>query len=75
MLERGIAKKLDDEDWNYDGPLHYISHYEVLKQESAYTPCTIVFNASAIYRSHALDEYWAKGPNPLGNLLCILVKF
>ena len=75
MLERGVAKKLDDKDLNYDGPVHYISHHEVLKEESASTPCRIVFNASASYKSHVLNEYWAKGPDLLGNLLGILVKF
>ena len=75
MLERGVAKKLDDEDLKYDGPVHYISRHEVLKQESASTRCRIVFNASANYKSHVSNEYWAKGPDLLGNLLGILVKF
>ena len=75
MIERGVAKKMSKEDLDYDGPVHYISHHEVLKQDSASTPCRIVFNASANYKSHVLNEYWAKGPDLLGNLLGILVKF
>ena len=55
--------------------MHYISHHEVLKQDSASTPCRIVFNASANYKNHVLNDYWAKSPDLLGNLLGILVKF
>ena len=70
MLDRGVAKKLDAEDLNYDGPVHYISHHEVLKQDSASTPCRIVFNVSANYKNHVLND-----KDLLGNLLGILVKF
>ena len=75
MIERGVAKKMSKEDLDYDRPVHYISHHEVLKQDSASTPCRIVFNASAKYKSHVSNEYWAKGLDLLGNLLGILVKF
>ena len=60
---------------NYDGPVHYIGHQEVLKQDSASTLCRIVFIASALYKNHVLNDYWAKGPDVLGNLLGSLVKF
>ena len=63
------------EDLDYGGPVHYISHHEVLKQDSVSTPCRIVFNASANFKSHVLNDYWAKGPDLLGNLLGILIKF
>ena len=75
MLDRGVAKKLDETDLNCDGPVHYISHHEILKQNSASTPCRIVFNASANYKNHVLKYYWAKSPDVLGKLLGILVKF
>ena len=74
-LDRGVAKKLDEKDLNYDGPMHYIIHHEVLKQDSASTPCRIVFNASANYKNHVLNDHWAKGPDLLGNLLGTLIKF
>ena len=75
MIEREIAKKMSKEDLDYDGPVNYVSHHAVLKQGSASTPCGINFNASANYKSHVLNEYWAEEPDLLGNLLVILVKF
>ena len=74
MLTRGVAKRLSEEDLKYDGPIHYISHHEVLK-ESISTPFRIVFNSSANFKGHTLNDYWAKGPDLLGNLLGILLKF
>lgn len=59
----------------YSGPVHYISHHEVLKPESKSTPVRIVFNSSANYMGHTLNDYWAKGPDLLNNLLGVLVRF
>ena len=75
MLDRQVARKLDRNDLNYDGPVHYITHHEVLKEESSTTPCRIVFNASANYCGHSLNDYWAKAPDLLNNLMGILIKF
>ena len=68
VIHRGVAKKLTYEDLeSYDGPIHYISHHEVLKPDSKSTPVRIVFNSSANYMGHTLNKYWAKGPNLLNN--------
>ena len=76
MVDRGVARKLSkDELANYKGPIHYISHHEVLKPDSKSTPVRIVFNSSANYMGHVLNQYWAKGPDLLNNLLGILVRF
>ena len=76
MIEEGIARKLNAEETvSYKGPIHYLSHHEVLKRDSASTPCRVVFNASANYKGHILNEYWAKGPNLIKNLLGILLSF
>lgn len=34
-----------------------------------------MFNASASYNGHALNDYWAKGPHVLNNLFGLLLRF
>lgn len=76
MLKRGVAKKLTkDEIRHYSGPVHYVSHHEILKPDSISTPTRIVFNSSASYNGHILNHYWAKGPNVLNNLFGLLLRF
>ena len=76
MVQRGVARKLTKEELNnYKGPIHYISHHEVLKPDSKSTPVRIVFNRSVNYMGHLLNEYWAKGPDLLNSLLGIFVRF
>ena len=76
MEHRGVATKLSNEEIvKHTGPIHYISHHEVLKPESSSTPCRIVFNSSAKFKNHVLNKYWYKGPDFVNNLLAILIKF
>ena len=76
MIQRKVARKLPvSELEEYRGPIHYISHHEVLKPDSESTPCHIVFNSSAKFQGHTLNEYFAKGPDLLNNLLGVLVRF
>ena len=76
MVKRGVACRLNDEEiHSYDGPIHYIAHHAVLKPDSKNAPCHIVFNSSANYHGHVLNEYYAKGPDMLNNLLAVLLRF
>ena len=76
MVNREVTRKLSkDEIDNYKGPVHYISHHEVLKPDSKSTLVRIVFNSSANYMGHVLNDYWAKGPDLLNNLLGVLIRF
>ena len=64
------ARKLTIQDMeDYSEPKFYISHPEVLKPESKSTLCRIVFNSSANFRGHILNECYAKGPDMVNNLL------
>ena len=75
MIQRGVARKLTKEELDtYKGPIHYIAHHDVLKPDSKSTPVRIVFNSSANYKGHLLNDYWAKGPDLLNNLLGILIR-
>ena len=57
MLQRGVARKLTQTELDeYDGPVHYLNHHEVLKPESTSRPCRIVFNSSARYQGHSLNN-------------------
>ncbi|XP_030843375.1 uncharacterized protein LOC580152 [Strongylocentrotus purpuratus] len=76
MTEMGFAKKLEkDEMTTYKGPVHYISHHAVIRPDNKSTPLRIVFNSSAIYKGHCLNEYWKKGPDLLNNLFGVLLRF
>ena len=75
MIDRGVARRLTKEIEDYNGPVFYISHHEVLRPESKTTPCRIVFNSSANFHGHVLNEYYAKGPDMLNNLLGVLLTF
>ena len=46
-----------------------------MKPSSKSTPCRIVFNSSANYKGHILNDYFAKGPDLLNNLLEVLLRF
>ena len=76
MITRGVARKLSEVELkSYSGPIHYVSHHEVMKPDSASTPCRIVFNSSANYMGQNLNEFWLKGPDLLNNLLGVLLRF
>ena len=66
MVTRGVARQLTkDELTSYMGPVQYINHHEVMRPDSSSTPCRIVFNFSANYRGHVMNDYWAKSPDPV----------
>ncbi|XP_068229326.1 uncharacterized protein [Palaemon carinicauda] len=76
MVRRGVARKLTNKEiQEYNGPIHYIHHHEVLKPESSSTPVRIVFNSSASYMGQRLNDFWAKGPDILNSLLGVLCRF
>ena len=76
MLDREVARKLTEKEINqYKGPVYYVSHHEILKEESETTPCRIVYNASANFKGHVLNDYWVKGTSLINNLAGILLRF
>ena len=76
MNELSFSRKLSNEDLKtYNGPVHYVSHHEFLRPESKSTPLRIVFNSSAFYKGHKLNDYWMKGPDLLNDLFGVLLRF
>lgn len=76
MEEMGFARKVTQEELkSYDGPVHYIAHHAVVRPEKKSTPVRIVFNSSATYKGHTLNDYWYKGPDLLNSLFGVILRF
>lgn len=74
--EKGITRILtsgEKESWT--GPVHYLAHDCIFKRTSKSTPLRLYYDPSRNYMGHILNQYWAKGPNVVGNLLAILLRF
>ena len=64
MSEMAFSQQLSKQELEeYNGPIQYISHHEVLRPESKSTPVRIAFNSSAVFRGHRLNDFWMKGPD------------
>ena len=76
MINREVIRKLTQSEIDkYKGPVHYAPHHGVKKTSSASTPLRIVFNSSANYMGHRLNDYWAKGADVLNSLIGVLLRF
>ena len=76
LVKINFARKLSKEEMiAYDGPIHYIAHHEVVRPEKRTTPIRIVFNSSATYQGHRLNDYWMKGPDLLNSLFGVILRF
>lgn len=59
----------------YKGPVHYISHHELVRPEKKTTPIHIVFNLSRTSQGHRLNDDWLKGPDLLNSLFGVILRF
>ena len=76
MIRLGFARKLTQEEMmEHDGPVFYLPHHAVIREQSQSIPVRIVFNSSVVFRGHCLNEYWAKGPDLFNSLIGILLRF
>ena len=71
-FSRKLTKR-EIEEWK--GPVHYVAHHAVVRLENKSTPVRIVFNSSASYKGHSLNDYWYKGPDLLNNLFGVILRF
>ena len=75
MTEMQFARKLTKQELEtYKGPVHYIAHHEIVRPEKT-TPIRIVFNSSASFQGHRLNDYWMKGPDLLNSLFGVTLRF
>ena len=59
MVERRVARKLTaKEQDSHRGPVHYLNHQKSMKPDSETNPCCIVFDVSATFKGHTLNDYW-----------------
>ena len=76
MEDMKFSRKLtEQEKIEWKGPVHYIAHHAVLRPEKKTTPVRIVFNSSASFKGHTLNDYWYKGPDLLNNLFGVVLRF
>ena len=76
MIDRNVARKLNQEEIdNYEGPWYFLNSHLVRNPESSSTPWRLVFNSSAKFHGTTLNNFWAKGPDMLNNLLGVLLRF
>ena len=68
------AELLHDERAVLKGPIHFISHHDIICPEKKSTPVRIVFNSSASFNGRCLNGYWDQGRDLLNSIL-ILVFF
>ncbi|XP_068762300.1 uncharacterized protein [Montipora capricornis] len=76
MEEMRFSRKLtekDIEEWK--GPIHYVAYHAVVRPELKTTPIRNVFNGSASFNGHTLNDYWYKGPYLLNNLFGVVKRF
>ena len=57
------------------GPVHYIAHHAVVHPKKKSTLIRIMFNSSASFKGHILNDYWYKGPDLLNNIFVVVLQF
>ena len=71
-----MARKLTKKEIKeYEGPVYYLPHHGVVNPNSSTTPLRIVCNPSMKFHGQALNDYWAKGPDLINDLLGVIVRF
>ena len=73
-MAQDIVEPVENNETN--GPVYYLPHHAVLKEEKATTKLRVVFDASSHEKdSQSLNECLLSGPNLNPDLLGILIKF
>ena len=64
MEDSKFCRKLTEKEIKeWEGPVYYVSYHGIVRPEKRSTPLRIVFNTSAPFQGHYLNDYWYKGPD------------
>ena len=76
IVNINVVSKISQSEMDvYTGPFKFITHYEVYKPGSLYTPVCLVPNKSFKNGSTNINNITVKGPNTLADILDNLLKF
>jgi len=76
MEDMRFSRKLTKEEIKkWKAPIRYVAHHTVVRPEMKIAPIRIVFNSSASFDGHRLNDYWFKGPDLLNNLSGVPIPF
>ena len=76
MEDLGFSCKLSEKELEeYNGPVHYIAHHEVVRPDKKSTPVRILFNSSTQYKGQCLNDCWVKGSDLLNSMFGVILRF
>lgn len=73
LLEKGYARKCNDETKTQQGNLWYLPHHGVYQPVKK--KLRIVFDCSASYQGHSLNDHLLQGPDLTNQLVGVLLRF
>ncbi|XP_064638288.1 uncharacterized protein LOC135494306 [Lineus longissimus] len=73
-LDKGWAVKAGPRETD-KRPLYYLPHHGVYRPDKPSTPLRIVFDPASRFQGVSLNSFLYKGPNLIGNLLGVLLRF
>ena len=75
-IRRNVFVEISEQELNeYEGPIWFLDHHDVPKENSASTPYRLVVNTSLHHNGLCLNDILMKGPNSLNNLFSVLLNF
>ena len=74
-LEKGWAVPVTEDKEPEDKPVYYLPHHGVYRPGHPSTPLRVVFDPACTFKGISLNSFLLKGPNLIGNLLGVLLRF
>lgn len=76
LVTAGSARILSKaETSEYRGPVFYISHHAVYRDDKPSHPCRLVFNSACPYQGHVMNNYLHKGGDHLNDLIGVIFRW